>query len=252
MTGAAPIIDLHGINFSYDGREVLQNVDLHVRAGQFLGIVGPNGGGKTTLLKVMLGLIEPDRGEVRLFGLPIAEFRERHRIGYVPQKAVQFDPRFPATVYEVACMGRFPRLGLFHRMRREDHARVAEALNVVGMLDKRHERIGHLSGGQQQRVFIARALAGVPDILVLDEPTTGVDVQAQEKFYALLKQLNREMNLTLVLVSHDIGMVSNYVTQLVCINKEIHYHGEAERFGESEIAKAYGVDMHVVTHHHDH
>lgn len=250
MSECNPIIDLHGINFSYDGREVLRDVHLHVHVGEFIGIVGPNGGGKTTLLKVMLGLIQPDSGEVRLFGQPIGEFRERHRIGYVPQKAVQFDPKFPATVYEVACMGRFPRLGLFKRMRREDHARVLEALDVVGMKELRHQRIGHLSGGQQQRVFIARALAGEPDMLVLDEPTTGVDVQAQERFYALLKQLNRDMKLTLVLVSHDIGMVSNYVTQLACINRSIHYHGEAEHFTEAQMTKAYGSDMHVVTHHH--
>ncbi|GAB4321875.1 MAG: metal ABC transporter ATP-binding protein [Candidatus Sumerlaeia bacterium] len=250
MSEQSPVIELQDVEFSYAGRPVLQDITLSVRAGEFLGIVGPNGGGKTTLLKVMLGLLKPDKGVVRLFGRPAAAFRERFRIGYVPQKAVQFDPAFPATAYEVACMGRFARAGLFRWLTPADHARVREALSVTGMLAHRHERIGNLSGGQQQRVFIARALAGAPDVLILDEPTTGVDAAAQEKFYALLKALNRNMNLTLLLVSHDIGMVSDHVTQLVCINRTIHFHGRAEKFTKDDMDKAYGPGMHIVTHEH--
>jgi zinc transport system ATP-binding protein len=247
----APLVALEHVCFRYGGEAVLHEVNLEIQAGDFLGIIGPNGAGKTTLLRIMLGLARSECGHVRLFGQDIRAFRDWHRIGYVPQKAVAFESRFPASVFEVVLSGRSGLAGLARRFSAADREAARSALETVGMAEYRGRLIGRLSSGQQQRVFIARALASRPALLVLDEPTVGVDVEAQEQFYGLLRRLNREHGTTLVLVSHDVGVIAAEVTRLACLNRTLVFHGspqEAIRTGA--IARMYRDDSLLVTHRH--
>jgi len=218
------IIEVKGVSFSYGHGDVLRDVGINIHKGDYLGIVGPNGAGKTTLLKIMLGLLSPDSGSVKLFGKDADSFKDRSRIGYVPQKATSFDANFPATVQEVVLMGRYGKRGLLCKMTVSDKAHVKTALSHVGMWDKRSKLIGDLSGGEQQRVFIARALAAEPEIIFLDEPTSGVDSRTQDEFYALLKKLNQELDLTLVLVSHDVEKVVGEVMHVACVDRTLVFH----------------------------
>ena len=245
-----PLVELRGVSFAYEAVPVLEDVTLAVEYCDFLGIIGPNGGGKTTLLKVMLGLLAPGRGEVRLFGEPIERFDAWHRLGYVPQKLV-FDPTLPATVEEVVTTGLAARGGLFRRPSRAERGRAAEALVLAGMDPHRAARIGRLSVGQQQRVLIARALVTGPEILVLDEPTGGVDPEAQASFYALLQILNRERGVTLVLVSHELAVVARAVTKVACLNRRLVFHGgPTEALTDAGLAALYGPSARVVSHLH--
>lgn len=233
------IIELRGVSFGYSEELALQNIDLAIHQGDYLGIIGPNGGGKTTMLKIMLGLLQPGRGEVRLFDQPLSQFKEWWRIGYVPQKAVSFDVKFPATALETVLMGRFGKRGLLHRITAEDRDKALWALEQVGMQEHKGHLIGDLSDGQQQRVFIARALAGEPEVIFLDEPTAGVDAAAQERFYALLRKLNTDLGLTLVLVSHDIGAIAAEATELAHVNRTLTYHGSPEEFADLKVIAAH-------------
>jgi zinc transport system ATP-binding protein len=243
-------VALQEVAFSYGAVPVLEGIDLRVVPGDFLGIIGPNGSGKTSLLRVMLGLLPPTRGAVCLFGKPPAAFREWGRIGYVPQKTA-LDPGLPITVTEVVTSGLLAALGPFGRLEAEARRRIPEALERVGMLGHAGARIGALSTGQQQRVLIARALVSDPELLILDEPTGGVDPEAQTSFYALLRHLNREREVTLILVSHDIGVVAREVTQLACLNCRLIFHGRpADFLGDPALLTAlYGAPVRVVEHH---
>ena|SRR5574341_924388 len=234
----------------FGSERVLDEVALQIRAGDFLGVIGPNGSGKTTLLRVLLGLIRPACGHVRLFGTEIRAFREWRRVGYVPQKAV-FESRFPASVFEVVASGRSGVSGLGRRLGSTDRRAVGEALATVGLGDARDRLIGALSQGQQQRVLIARALVHSPELLLLDEPTVGVDPEAQDQFYALLRYLNRELHTTLVLVSHDVSVIANEVTELACLNRTLVFHGDPEEAVRSgALERLYRPDSLVVSHHH--
>jgi zinc transport system ATP-binding protein len=247
----ATIAELEHVTFSYGAERVLDDVTLRVRRGDFLGIIGPNGSGKTTLLRLLLGLLPPERGGVRLFGTDIRQFREWQRLGYVPQKAVAFESKFPASVLEIVMSGRCGRAGLGRRFDADDRQVALGALETVGMVSVRDRLIGRLSAGQQQRVFIARALAGAPDLLILDEPTVGVDIDAQEQFYSLLRRLNRDLGTTLVLVSHDIGVVAAEVTQLACLNRTLVFHGPPEEAIRSgALTQLYRPESLMVAHRH--
>jgi zinc transport system ATP-binding protein len=250
-TEAAPVAELEHVCFSYDGERVLDEVSLRIGAGDFLGIIGPNGAGKTTLLRILLGLLPAECGHVRLFGTSVAQFREWERIGYIPQKAAAFDPRFPASVAEATLSGRVRGARLGRRFTAADYEAARRALDVVGMLPFRDRLIGQLSSGQQQRVLIARALARHPQLLVLDEPTVGVDPDAQEQFYGLLRRLNREMGTTLMLVTHDIGVISQEVTRLACLNHTLVFHGSPEEAVRSgALAEMYRTQSWMVAHRH--
>lgn len=230
MNSTHNAVELKDISFAYGEDEVLGTITLIVPEGDYLGVVGPNGAGKTTLLRIALGLLVPKTGSVRLFGEDIRQFRRWPKIGYVPQAVTHFDAMFPATAHEVALMGRYPARGLFRFVTKADKRRAATALEQVGMEAHRDRLIGELSGGQQQRVFIARALAADPDIIFLDEPTIGVDQNARNEFYALLKRLNKEQHMTLVLVSHDVETVTREVKHIACIDRALVYHGSPAGF----------------------
>ncbi len=247
-----PLVEVKDLSFGYGKQLVLEQVNLAVHRGDYLGLIGPNGSGKTTLLKLILGILPlQGQGEVRLFGTPVKAFRVRHKIGYVAQKAASFNTGFPATVEEVVFTGRAAQRGLLRPFTAADRRAVHEALDRVGMLAYKDRLIGRLSGGQQQRVFIARALVSQPELLILDEPTVGVDVQAEAQFYRLIRDLRREMGLTVILVSHDIGAVAHEVTSLACLNRRLFYHGSPAEFGsEEQLCELYGHQMRLIHHHH--
>jgi len=244
------LVRVEGVSLSWSGAPVLSDVSLVISEGDFLAILGPNGSGKTTLLRVILGLVKPDRGRVWLLGRPVEEFAERDLIGYIPQNATHFDPAFPASVKEVVGMAlRSSR----RRMRRSDEdAAIRKALETVGLTDFADRRIGRLSGGQQQRVFIARAIVRKPKILFLDEPTAGVDAETQDRFYDLLSELNTVGKITIVLVTHDIGVVNKHITQVACLNQKLFYHGSHDQFCSAGplVDLPAGEHHHLVVHRH--
>src|SRR3989344_92600 len=244
------IIEVSGVSFAYNEDLVLENVDLNIHKGDYLGVIGPNGGGKTTLIKIMLGLLMPKIGVVKMFGEDIQSFEDWSKVGYVPQKVINFDVNFPATVFEVVAMGRYGKRGLFKSLTKEDKRIIGESLKQVEMFEFKNRIIGDLSGGQQQRVFIARALAGQPEVIFLDEPMAGVDVQAQDKFYQLLKKLNHELGLTLVFISHDIESVVHEITELAFVNRKLSYDDDPKSFVKEEMKKLYGDSKFI--HHHKH
>lgn len=218
-------IEVDNLSFSYGSAPVLENLSFTIKKGEYLGIIGPNGGGKTTLIKIILGLLHPTSGAVKIFGIDQHDFKEKYRIGYVPQRSMQDIKEFPATVFEVVRSGRIPRLGFFHWFKKKDIDAVERAMKIAGIDWYRNMLVGNLSGGERQRVFIARALASEPDILVLDEPTVGVDIGAQKKFYEFLGLLNREHKLTIIFISHDVDVVSQETTTVLCLNHNMVCHG---------------------------
>lgn len=250
---ANPVVSLKNISFAYDNKSVLDNVNLDIQHGSFMGMVGPNGGGKSTLIKIILGQLKPDNGSVHLFQQPLSTFKDWTRIGFVSQKANSFNKGFPATVYEVVSMGLTAKVGYFRFFKKKHKTKILEAIEQVGMSDYTYQNISHLSGGQQQRIFIARALVNDPDLLILDEPTVGVDFQNVNRFYELLHQLNEERHITLLLVTHDTGAMTEHATDIVCLNKHLHFHGETEKYNaltEEDLSRIYGHPVHIVKHNH--
>ncbi len=228
MNSEAPktVIDMRQVDFAYNGQPVLEAVDFQVAAGEFLALIGPNGGGKTTLLKLMLGLLEPAHGQIRIFGRP-----PRHssrRVGYVPQN-VHVNKEFPVSALDVVLMGCRRPGGGRSRLGTREHQAALAALERVGMNALAQRRVGTLSGGQRQRVFIARALVDDPELLFLDEPTASIDPQGQTEFFEDLRRLNRTV--TIVLVSHDFMTLSSYVRSVACVNRRVHYHPQPEITG---------------------
>jgi len=248
------IIEIKHLSYRYDKDTVLENINLSIAEGSFLAIVGPNGSGKSTLLKLILGLLKLQKGEIHLFGQEIRRFKDWQRIGYVSQKANSFNTDFPATVFEVVASGLTKRIGMFNRFTKEHEARVLDALEAVDMAQFKNRNIGELSGGQQQRVFIARALVSEPQVLILDEPTVGVDAENVNAFYQMLDYLNKSKGITLMLVTHDIGTISDKVSHVACLNKRLHFHGDSKEFEQlrmEDMSNAYGHDVQLLTHHHE-
>jgi zinc transport system ATP-binding protein len=236
------LIKVKHLSFSYNGERVLDDINLTVKRGEFLGVIGPNGSGKTTLLKVLLGLLKPQTGTVELFDQPLATFKAWHKIGYVSQRVTSSNLHFPITAAEVVAMGDVTNQG---------STAVTAALKAVDMAEHSRRILHELSGGQQQRVFIARALVSQPELLILDEPTAGVDVESQTNFYQLLRDLNKKMKLTLVLISHDTDVVAKEVSQVACINRTLVFHGAPQELLKPEFMnKLYGKDLRFVVHGH--
>jgi zinc transport system ATP-binding protein len=246
------IIEVKDVSFSYGRDEnVLQDITLGIQKGDYIGLIGPNGAGKTTLLKIMLDLLKPKNGTVKLFGQDINVFKAWQKIGYVPQKAVNFDANFPATVFEVVSMGINTKIKLFNRSTAEDKKTAQDSLKKVDMLVYKDKLIGDLSGGQQQRVFIARALVNKPEVIFLDEPTAGIDKEAQDEFYKLLQKLNKEEGITLVLVSHDIDRLMKEVMHIACLDRTLTCHTSPEEYlAASEPLNIHGENVKVIPHHY--
>jgi zinc transport system ATP-binding protein len=244
-----PALAFEDVTFAYGEAPVLENVTFTVDQGSFLGVVGPNGSGKSTLLRLALGLKRPDTGHVELFGEPAHEFDDGEKIAYIAQRATDAIRNAPLTVREVVAMGRYPRTP-FGRFEETDHHAVDVALEQVGMDALEDRRVGRLSGGQRQRVFIARALAADAELLVLDEPTVGVDAESRERIYELVAALH-DAGLTVLLVEHDVGVVTEHATEVACLNRELHFHGDPETFVATDaLATAYGTDGRVLHHTH--
>jgi zinc transport system ATP-binding protein len=236
------LVELEGVSFGYTASPVVRDVSFRVESGEYVGIVGPNGSGKSTLLRLILGLYEPDSGSARLFDSPAGAFAERERVGYVAQDVTENATRMPITVAEVVLMGRFPHAG-FGRIGPEDREQARSALETVGIDHLADRRISKLSGGQRQRAYIARALAGEADLLVLDEPTVGVDAESVDAFFELLDGLNRE-GMTVLLVEHDIGAVLEHAGRVVCLNREVYFDGPPAAFADSDaLERAYGTTV---------
>ena len=245
-----PLIEIQNVSYDYGYGDVLKDVRFSIYSKDFLAIIGPNGSGKTTLLKIILGLLKPRVGGVKIMGKSVEEFADWGKIGYIPQKVTHIDSLFPVSVKEVVAMQlltsrRFPRHS------KEGEIQIFKALQKVGMEEFKTRRIGNLSAGQQQRVFIARALANRPKILILDEPTTGVDAKTQGHFYDMLHKLNGEEEITIVLITHEIGIINRHVTQVACLNQTLVYHGNHDEFCRSDEFKRMLADgHHLVSHHH--
>ncbi|MDF2840625.1 MAG: transporter related [Clostridia bacterium] len=243
-----PIIEAKDISFAYEGRNILDNTSLDIYPGDFMAIIGPNGSGKSTLMKICTGLIKPKQGNVVLFGKEINKFKEWGRLGYIPQKATSFNQDFPATVEEVVKSNLYSRIGLMGRVKKQHIQKVHEVLDMVGMLDFKDRLIGRLSGGQQQRVFIAKALVSSPEILFMDEPTTGIDANSEKDFYALMDELNKK-GITIVMVTHDIGAVSKNISRVICLSRgKAHEHGCG--IDESNLNELYGHEVAPLRHNH--
>jgi zinc transport system ATP-binding protein len=218
-------VELEGLSFGYrPGQPVLEDVDLELGEGEFVAVAGPNGGGKTTLVRIVLGLERPTRGTALLFGEHAHRFSRRHTLGYLAQRT-ELGGDAPATVREVVSAGRLATSGLIGPLRRRDRALVAEAIERVGLTSWTDVPLRTLSGGMQQRAFIAKALAGEPSLLVLDEPTTGVDAESQESLAALLDRLHSELGVTILYVSHEFGAVEHFVERLVLVRRTIVFDG---------------------------
>jgi len=248
-----PVVSMKNISYSYENKTVLDHINFEIPKGTFMGLVGPNGGGKTTLVKLILGLLKPDEGSIRIFDKPVDTLKDRNKIGFVSQKANAFNKGFPATVFEVVSSGLTAKIGYFKFINKKHKEQILQAIDQVGMLDYAYENIGNLSGGQQQRIFIARALVSNPELIILDEPTVGIDYENVKRFYELLHQLHQQQNKTLLLITHDTGTMTEYATDIVCLNKTLHFHGKPEEYtslSEADLSKFYGHPVNIVSHNH--
>lgn len=251
-TTTAACITFDRVNFNYGTTPVLENISFTIEKGDYVGILGPNGSGKTTLLKMILGLLEPDSGTINIFGEPIRSFKQHSWIGYVPQRiAGNNDTRFPATVDEIVRSGRTATVGVLRRFKTTDYNACRNAMDVAGVTKLRHRRIGELSGGQRQRVYIARALAGEPQVLLLDEPTVGIDHAAQEVFYSFIKELNEKHGYTILFVSHEIDVMVQEAKTILCLNKQLVCHVASNDFiSKDYLEKLFGKKGKYILHHH--
>lgn len=247
-------VAIDGLSFTHGENSIIENLTLQIEVGDYVGLLGPNGSGKTTLLKLILGLLSPDQGAITVFGRSAGNRAAAAYIGYVPQHSTAQN-EFPATVEEVVRSGRTARRGLFGRFSQADQEAVDAAIKKAQLEDLRERNIAQLSGGQRQRVFIARALAGQPRLLILDEPTTGVDVMVQHEFYAFLKKLNEEDGLTILLVSHDIDTVTHETKKIMCVNKTLVCDlPTCDFLGSEHMQTLFGTEKHGThtTHEHRH
>jgi zinc transport system ATP-binding protein len=245
------LISVDHVSFHFGDFPILQDISFTISAGDFLALTGPNGSGKTTLIRLILGLLQPSRGRILLLGKEIGQFRQWNRIGYVPQKATNIDPLFPASVREIVAMGLLSQKPFPRFLKQKDEELIDRALMSVGMEEMKKRRIGQLSGGQQQRVFIARAIVNGPDVLFLDEPTAGVDAETQSRFYEMLFELNQKQKLTIVLITHDFSIITKHVTKVACLNQRLFFHGSHDEFCSSPVVQdLLKGEHHLVCHRH--
>jgi len=245
------IVEVNNLNFKFGKNLILSGISMSISKGDFLGIIGPNGSGKTTLVKVLLGIYASGSGAVKMFGKDVKSFSDWKKIGYIPQKATNIDQNFPATVREIVSMGLISRKKIPRIMDKKDSQDIMDALKLVGMEKFIDRQIGQLSGGQQQKVFIAKAMISKPEILFLDEPTTGVDHESQHIFYDMLNDLNKNHGITIVLISHDVGSITQYVNKVACLNQKLVFHGTHKEFCSSDMAHDFLTkENHYISHSH--
>ncbi|OHS46723.1 metal ABC transporter ATP-binding protein [Staphylococcus sp. HMSC65H10] len=250
---STPVFELKNINYYFGNKQVLENINIKIYKGDFLAIVGPNGAGKSTLLKIMLGLFPLQSGEMYIDGQKYQRKLSELKISYVSQKARAFNSGFPASVKEVVLSGLTKQKHLFQWFNKQDVKKVKNILKRLNIEHLLNKNIAELSGGQQQRVLIARALISDPSVLVLDEPTNGIDAKHVSEFYQTLEQLKNE-GVTIILVTHDIGVVVDTATKVACLNRHLHFHGPAQEFkslDQVEISKIYGYPIKFVDHQHE-
>lgn len=236
-------VEIKDLSVYYDNTCALSDINLEISERDFMGIIGPNGGGKSTLLKAILGLVKPTRGSITVFGQPPDKIKTP--LGYVPQFS-KFDKQFPVSVEQAVLMGCLPRsFKLFHRFSVSDMEKCVELMKRLDIYDLKNRQIGQLSGGQLQRVLIARALASEPKILLLDEPTASVDTNSKAQIYNILRKLNSEM--AIVVVTHDTGAVSSYIKNIACLNRSLYYHGEPS-LSDAVVQQTYGCPVDLIAH----
>jgi zinc transport system ATP-binding protein len=254
ITTDHPPIEVKEVTYRYGGLKALDSVSVNIQEGEYVAMIGPNGAGKSTLLKLILGLLTPQTGTVSIYGHSINEFEEKYLLGYVPQRVSANTLRFPATVKEVVESGRTARRGWFKGLSHTDQQKIQWAMQTAGIEKLANSSINELSGGQLQRVYIARALSGEPKILILDEPTAGVDVQTQEKFYDFLNRLNTELKLTILLVTHEVDVAVHRAKSVICLNRKLICHIPSTQLLKGKyLQELYGTHAHVVPHeHHGH
>ncbi len=247
-----PVLEVRDLDVSRGNFKVIEKASFSINRGDYVGIVGPNGGGKTTLLLSMLGQIHRDGGQVKLLGQEIDQFKDWGKVAHVPQDAVNFDNNFPLTVRELVSQGRVGRANLGRRLSEADWNKVDESLELLGITELADRRIGNLSGGEKQRAFVARALVRDPEIIFLDEPLSGVDAETQEKFYMVLSNLNQKRRITLMVVSHDLTAVFCRMSRVICVNRYV-YDSELDVNKDPNVLlrKAYGEHFHFVFHKHN-
>jgi len=233
-------VELNNISLKYNEQYVLKDINLSIEEKDFMAIIGPNGGGKSTLLKIILGILTPDTGEVKVFGRKPKQAKDL--VGYLPQN-ISFDPDFPINVYETVLTGRYH--GLFKGYNQKDKQAVLNTLKDVEMHDLKDQQISRLSGGQMQRVFIARAIVRGPKLLLMDEPMASIDPEMQNSFYKLMSQLKNQM--AIVLVSHDVGAVSTHVDKIACLNRKLYYHGSVENAANG-LEEIYHCPIDLISH----
>lgn len=242
-TCAQGVVCLKHVSFYRGNRCILDDITFCIDQGIFLGVIGPNGGGKTTLLKLILGVLPLQEGQIKIFGHDLLRSRaDRALIGYVPQRS-DVDQNFPATALDVVLMGAAIKTGLFRKVPAETKQRAMALLEKTGIADLAERPIGRMSGGQQQRVYIARALINEPRLLILDEPTVGLDSTSQKQFLHLVQDLKNELGLTVIMVSHDVGQLSHYADQIACLNQRLHWHDRSAMLTDQIITHVYSCEM---------
>lgn len=249
MEQVNPLVEIKDVSVKYpNGVIALDGINIDINAKDLIALIGPNGAGKSTLLRIILGLIKPTSGTVKLFGSSDLTKNLKY-VGYVPQSALARDPNLPFSVYETVMLGRIPIVGLLHGTGEKDKKKVEETLKLFGIYELKDRKIGQLSGGQAQRVFLAKAMVAEPKLLLLDEPTSGVDTVSKKEFYNMLDRLNKEREITVVLSSHDIGVITKIATRVLCINRAQFFCGENEDFAaDIEIHKLYDHPVELLEH----
>jgi zinc transport system ATP-binding protein len=246
-----PIVEAKSVDIIRSNDLVIQQATFTINKGDYVGIVGPNGGGKTTLLLAIVGFLPIQRGTIRLFGKNISSFSQWEKVAYVSQGAINFDNNFPLTVRELVGLGRINRRNIGRKLTSTDWEAVDESLEIMAVNDLANKRIGNLSGGQKQRVFVAKALVRHPDVLFLDEPVAGIDASTLEKFYKTLSDLNAKKNITIVIVSHDLSTVFCRMSKLICVNRQVYISDITKGMDPNNILKkVYGEHFHFVFHEH--
>jgi len=245
------IVEVKNLNYRVGDIQILKDINISVESGDYLAVVGPNGGGKSTLVNTILGLNRGYSGTIRLFGDDINNFKDWHKIGFVPQRAIEIDKRFPITVFETIKLGKIASLRRFWRKSKEYIRDIDEVMERLKISHLKSRLIGELSGGQKQRVMIARALVSKPQLLILDEPNTGVDKETQREFYSILHKLNREKGVTIIFITHDIAMIEDSINSIISINREVIKSDNPSTVFNCQVMRdVYGIDSHLREHRH--